>query len=138
MWIILMSLLLPAQPVQPDQVAMQGEWGCRLNIRDGQKQPEEVTETLFRDTKDDLVTISLYDRPLQSMKMKLNDKTNPKQIDLTMLDGPAKDKVALGIYELKEGELKLCTAQPGQPRPTALESKEGSGHSLTVWKQNKK
>jgi uncharacterized protein (TIGR03067 family) len=141
MWIALISLLMPmAQPSEkhPDYAAMQGEWGCTLNIRGGQKQPEEVVETLFRDVKDDHVTISLYDKPLQKGKFTLNPNATPKQIDVTALEGPTKDKVTQGIYELKDGVLRICSSPTGNPRPTMFESKEGSNHSLTEWKLNKK
>lgn len=141
MWIVLISLLFTSveQPAKhPDYQAMQGEWGCTLNIRAGQKQPVEVFETLFRDVKDDVVTISLFDKPLQKGKFTLNPNVTPKQIDVTALEGPAKDKVTLGIYELKDGVLRICSSPTGSPRPTTFESKEGSNLSLTEWKLNKK
>lgn len=129
---------IPDDAKHPDLQAMQGEWGCTLNVRDGQRQPDDVAETIFRDVKDDIVTISLFDKQLQKGKIKLDPTANPKHIDMTMLEGPAKDKVAPGIYELKDGVLKICSAQPGSPRPTSFESKQGSRLSLTEWKLNKK
>jgi RNA polymerase sigma factor (sigma-70 family) len=42
-----------------------------------------------------------------------------------------------GVYELDGDTLRLCLAPPGQPRATRLESREGSGHSLEVWKRVK-
>lgn len=140
MWIMLIALVMPnyEDPKHPDLVAMQGEWGCTLNIRDGQRQPDEVAETIFRDVKDDILIISLFDKQLQKGKIKLDPTTTPKQIDVTMLEGPAKDKVSAGIYELKDGVLKICSAPAGQPRPTTFESKPGSGLSVTEWKRNKK
>ena len=140
MWIMLIALLFQAKDEgkHPDLVAMQGEWGCTLNIRDGQRQPDDVAETIFRDVKDDIVIISLFDKPLQKGKIKLDPTTSPKQIDMTMLEGPAKDAVSSGIYEIKDGVMKICSAPPGQPRPTVFESKTGSRVSLTEWKRNKK
>jgi uncharacterized protein (TIGR03067 family) len=142
MWIALICLLMPmpqSSEKHPDLIAMQGEWGCTLNIRGGQKQPEEVTETLFRDIKDDVVIISVFEKPVQKGKFTLNPNVTPKQIDVTMLEGPAKDKVAMGIYELKDGVLKICSAPAGSgQRPATFESKAGSNISLTEWKLNKK
>lgn len=140
MWCLLISLMLPVadEPKHADLVAMQGEWGCTLNIRNGQRQPDDVAETLFRDVKDDVVTVSLFDKPLQKSRIKLNPQASPKEMDVTMLDGPAKDKVSAAIYEFKDGQLYICVAPPGQPRPTSFESKPGSNTSLTVWKLNKK
>ncbi|MFT3879122.1 MAG: TIGR03067 domain-containing protein [Gemmatales bacterium] len=141
MWMAMICLLIPVMDdnkKHPDFVAMQGEWGCTLNIRAGQRQPDETVETLFRDVKDDLVTISLFDKPLQKGKFTINPNVTPRQIDVTMLEGPAKDKISQGIYELKDGVFRICSSPPGNPRPTTFESKAGSNLSLTEWKLNKK
>jgi uncharacterized protein (TIGR03067 family) len=42
-----------------------------------------------------------------------------------------------GVYELDGDTLRLCLAPPGKKRATKLESKEGSGLSLEVWKRVK-
>jgi uncharacterized protein (TIGR03067 family) len=42
-----------------------------------------------------------------------------------------------GVYELDGDTLRMCLAPPGKKRATKLESKEGSGFSLEVWKRVK-
>jgi uncharacterized protein (TIGR03067 family) len=42
-----------------------------------------------------------------------------------------------GVYELDGDTLRMCLAPPGKKRATKLESKEGSGLSLEVWKRVK-
>jgi RNA polymerase sigma factor (sigma-70 family) len=42
-----------------------------------------------------------------------------------------------GVYKLDGDTLRMCLAPPGKPRATKLESKEGSGLSLEVWKRVK-
>jgi RNA polymerase sigma factor (sigma-70 family) len=42
-----------------------------------------------------------------------------------------------GVYELNGDTLRMCLAPPGKKRATRLESREGSGHSLEVWKRVK-
>jgi uncharacterized protein (TIGR03067 family) len=42
-----------------------------------------------------------------------------------------------GIYELDGDTLRMCLAPPGKKRATKLESREGSGLSLEVWKRVK-
>lgn len=141
MWIALISLILPMvddQKKLPDYLAMQGEWGCTQMIRDGVKMPEDVAESRFRDVKDDTVAVSVYEKVVQTGKFKLNPSVTPRQIDVTILDGPAKDKVIPGIYEFKGDELFIIAAQPGKDRPATFECKEGSGLTLSVWKKMKK
>lgn len=141
MWITLICLLMPmlqSSEKHPDFIAMQGEWGCTQMIRDGVKLPEEVSETRFRDVKDDTVTMSVFEKVIQTGKFKLNPNVTPKQIDVTIGDGPNKDKVVTGIYEFKGDELIINAAQPGKDRPASFDCKEGSGLSLTIWKKNKK
>ena len=44
----------------------------------------------------------------------------------------------LGIYELKDDELKICFAKGGGERPTEFLSKAGTEQSLVVLKREKK
>lgn len=137
MWLLCTTLLI-TQSSQTDLDRLQGEWSCTLQVRAGQKQPEEVVETLFRTVEKDTMIVSLFDKPLQKLKFKVNEKTTPKEIDVEFLDGPNKGKVALGIYEVKDDEFKICNSNPGQPRPTAFESKEGTATAYSIWKKSRK
>ena len=60
----------------------------------------------------------------------------PKQIDSTPDKMPGKP--LLGIYEIEGNRIKVCNAGPGKDRPTAFESKKGSGHTLVIWEREKK
>src|SRR5262249_45608483 len=65
---------------------------------------------------------------------KIDTAKEPKQIDLTPDDDP--DKKIVGIYSLKDDELKLCLTR-GAERPTEFESKEGSKRRFVVLKREK-
>jgi RNA polymerase sigma factor (sigma-70 family) len=68
---------------------------------------------------------------------KLDPSGQPKTFDLTGPDGGAKDTVP-GLYELDGDSLKMCVpTQPGQERPTTLESREGSATYLLIFKRKK-
>jgi RNA polymerase sigma factor (sigma-70 family) len=51
--------------------------------------------------------------------------------------GPDRQVPWTGVYELDGDTLRMCLAPPGKRRATKLESKEGSGLSLEVWKRVK-
>jgi uncharacterized protein (TIGR03067 family) len=137
MWLLLTTLLFTQTPLN-DQDKLQGEWSCTMQVRAGQKQPEEVVETLFRTVEKDTMVVSLFDKPLQKHKFKLNEKASPKEIDMEFLDGPNKGKIVLGIYELDGDSFKICNSNPDQPRPKEFDSKPGTATALSVWKKTKK
>jgi RNA polymerase sigma factor (sigma-70 family) len=67
---------------------------------------------------------------------KLDPSRKPKEIDLTPEDGEHKDKTISCVYELEGDSLGLCfPGQPGQERPTKLESKEGDSYMLMTYKR---
>ena len=55
--------------------------------------------------------------------VKLDAASNPKHADFTYLFGDNKERVSLGIYELKGDSLKLCIAEPGESRPARFDGK---------------
>ena len=66
---------------------------------------------------------------MSSMKAKPSStpKKTPKQLDLTATVGDNKDKLRLGIYEIKGDKMKFVLAAPEKERPTKFESVAGSG-----------
>jgi uncharacterized protein (TIGR03067 family) len=66
---------------------------------------------------------------------KVDPAQKPKALDIEIADGPEKGKAYLSIYEFKDGELRICHALPGNPRPKAFVSEAGSGQVLEVWKK---
>jgi uncharacterized protein (TIGR03067 family) len=71
------------------------------------------------------------DGKVEERTFKLILSSVPKGIDMTILER----HVSLGIYSLAGDELRLCTAEPGKPRPTAFQG--GPGISLVVLKREK-
>jgi RNA polymerase sigma factor (sigma-70 family) len=67
----------------------------------------------------------------------LDPTRDPKEIDITPLEGPAgkKGKTLLGIYLLEGDNLKVCVSTPGQKRPTQFGSKERRWELLYVLKR---
>lgn len=56
-----------------------------------------------------------------------------KSFELTVKDGEKKGFKRHGIYELKDGHLKLCYGPTEKPRPTRFESAPGSQYFLETW-----
>jgi uncharacterized protein (TIGR03067 family) len=92
---------------------------------------------LFRTVKGDRYTVSRYRKVAGKGTIKLDATKKPRTIDALPAVAAGNAGAILGIYEFDGNRLKLCFARPGMPRPTELRSKEGSGHTLTVWQREK-
>lgn len=49
----------------------------------------------------------------------------PRTIDIAIMTGPEKGKTVRGIYHRKGDRMRLCLADPGRPRPTTFELRDG-------------
>lgn len=70
------------------------------------------------------------------MKYKLNRKTFPVEIDIEIESGPAPEAKALGIMQMKDGELWFCYDPSGEKRPDSFESTAENGFFLFVLKKS--
>jgi uncharacterized protein (TIGR03067 family) len=117
-----------------DHKRLLGEWEYVEQIIDGKKVDQKGTWTFSGNQ-------ILYgpDAKVHAV-FKLDATKRPRTFDFDHVakDGKIVDKV-LGIYELEGDTLKLCVSIPGKSdaRPRAFESKEGSGHTLTVLRRVK-
>ena len=121
-----------------DLERLQGKWKFVERIIDGKKQTGKQLESTW--TFDGNRVIYHVDADLLAI-VTLNAKTNPKTFDF---DHESKDpkrvqKGRKGIYEIDGDILKICVVAEGKTkeRPTAFESKEGSGYALTILKRVK-
>jgi uncharacterized protein (TIGR03067 family) len=117
--------------VKKDRMQLEGTWAAVSAETEGVKGTEEFIKNFTLVFKEDMVT------GRHKAKYEIDPTKKPKTIDVTPSEGPEKDKTIEGIYELKENELKVCIAMPGKERPTAFESKPGSGTVLLVLKKEK-
>jgi uncharacterized protein (TIGR03067 family) len=88
-------------------------------------------------TKDGGYKTELGSQVLFDSTFNLDATKTPKQIDMIGTEGQLRGKVAQGIYALEGDVLTICYTMPGGARPTAFESKPGSGSTLVIWKRSK-
>jgi uncharacterized protein (TIGR03067 family) len=121
-----------------DLQQLQGEWRMQSLERNGKKLDDRLVRTYRRTVTDKkhIVTWAEQGVPLKlSTTLTLDPTQNPKAVDVLITDGPLNGKTRLGIYRI-DGDIEtVCLAQPGKPRPTSFDSKQGAIH---VWKRVKK
>ena len=105
-------------------------------IHDGQKLPDDDTQSLFRTMKGDQYTVFLFRKAIGKGTFKIDASKKPKTIDFQ--PAAAKAQPLLGIYEFDGDAWRICYANPGKERPTEFTPKEGTGYTLAVWEREKK
>lgn len=120
-----------------DLKRIEGDWAVVSMEVDGTKIPDEDAMAYFRSVKGDRYTMSRYRKVVGKGTIELDATTKLRAIDALPDGASGKGKSVLGIYEFDGNKLKLCFARPGTARPTEFRSKEGSGHTLTVWQREK-
>jgi uncharacterized protein (TIGR03067 family) len=124
------------EPAKKEYARFEGTWKFTSIEVEGMKAPEKA----FADARLILKGSDFTMKEAAGVTKgtyKVDVTKKPKQIDVTFTDGPEKDKMMVGIYELDGDTYKACMAMPGKDRPTAFESKPKSGHVLEILKRVK-
>ena len=112
-----------AQDKKTDQELIQGDWKV-VTVQVGGKDLRDQLPRKVVTFSGDKVTV------MGDAEYKLDPSKTPKQIDVTVGegpdDGPDQKGTHPGIYKLDGDKLVIHQAQPGQDRPTGFESKEGT------------
>jgi uncharacterized protein (TIGR03067 family) len=114
-----------------------GTWTLVSEVADGEERDADYLKKIKWIINEDGTWKVLEDGKVKYRgKLAVDPAKKPKTIDST-LAGDQEGTVVLSIYELKEDSLKHCFAV-GKDRPTAFESKSGSGYTNSVFKRANK
>lgn len=124
---LLTSFLVPQEdPIKSELAKLQGDW----QIISGTLPEDFMRKAVYTFREDRLTITAGQDRT--EMRLRLNPHRQPKEIDL--LKGERK---SLGIYDLKDDQLRLCCEVDGAAaRPHRFEVVTGT-EILLVLKRKK-
>ena len=120
------------------KTVLDGEWTVVQFERAGKGPPKELLDSLKVTIKDGVLEMR-DPRGGEPATFTLNAKKSPAEIDLRFKEGPKNDVIreAVGIYELKDDQLKLAWRKDGT-RPTEFKSIDKNRNSeLMVLKRKK-
>jgi len=135
------GLLTAAEPGDPKKVneeakAMEGTWELVSAELGGQKLPGEVTKTLTLVLAGEKYTVK-SPGPDDTGTVRLDPAKQPKELDVTGVEGPNKGKFFPAIYQLDGDSLKVCYDLDGKKRPTEFKSAPGTKQFLAVYTRKK-
>lgn len=134
----LASALAQGDAVKAEMHKLQGTW-VRVSVDVNGKKTEDGNRPAG-----EAVTLTIQGDKFGGETFTLDPTKSPKHIDVLSVDDKGRAITLPGIYELKDGELKVCFPFPfggkfdkiGQ-RPTEFGSKRGGNDVLEVYKRRK-
>lgn len=121
----------------PTVTKLQGDWGAVAIIRDGQQLPQMMLRTARRSMSQNEVQISVGGQTIIHASIKINESTDPIQVDYCSLGAASKGAIQLGLFKWDGAEACFCMGAPGAPRPDDLNAPAGSGRTFSQWRLKK-
>jgi len=124
-----------------DKKALKGKWEPVSSESGGNKDDESEYKQYRLVFEGDKFTIKKSGEDHMKGKVKLDTSKTPRQVDLEIEECPDPDnkgKSLLGIYEVKEDELKWCFVPPDRgDRPKEFTSQAGTSQIMVTLKREK-
>ena len=121
MFSFLLGVFAYAGGADQEMKKLNGTWIIVSSEMYGQKLPAEVFagfELILNDASYTLLNKGKADVG----KCRIDPSKNPKELDITGVEGPNKGKTMLCIYELKADTLTVCYDMAGKKRPTEFKT----------------
>ena len=113
----------PNELCPDDQKAIQGSWDVVEQLPDA--VPNVKYQSLvFKDGKLTFHAALGEQKTTVSCEFKLDPAKTPKHIDFTVTEREKKGNTYSGLYEFKDGQLKICYRGPGSTRPKDFSDKQ--------------
>jgi uncharacterized protein (TIGR03067 family) len=117
-----------------------GTWVVIGMEQNGMKVPAEALEklNLKLTLKGEDYTVTMAGKIVDKGTSKVDRQKRPNAAEIKSEEGPNKGKTILAIIEVAGDTMKACYDMDGKGRPTEFAAKEGSGHTLILYKREAK
>ncbi len=127
-----------AKPADDELKKFGGKWRVvRIANPRGEAPEDELKGMNWEITGNKIVGRDTADEKGKEGLFLIDPKKEPKQIDLTMPGGNG-PQVLPGVYEFKDGRLRISVAEPGGDRPTTFEVNPKTGGLIELEKNEPK
>lgn len=115
-----------------------GTWALAELTYDGSDYTKLKLKISFKANEGTIQGNDKVTNEYSKIKLKLDPAAKPPAVDITITDGSQTDAKMLGIYEFKDGELRMCAKVFGTDRPKEFAAPQGSGNVFIVLKRDGK
>ena len=115
---------------------LEGEWTMEEGVFSGAALEKSSVAWCRRSVRGNETRLTAGSQVMLHATFTIDPSAAPHAIDYVNLAGPNKGKAQAGIWDLKDGLLRICMAAPGKPRPADFLSTKGDGRSFTTWKRS--
>lgn len=116
---------------------LQGTWTAVKIVRDGQELPAMMLRAGLRVATKNEIRISFGGQTMIHALVRLDESTNPVQVDYLNIGGACNGTVQHGLLKWVGNEPCFCMAAPGQSRPYDFTCTRGSERTLSQWRLKK-
>ncbi|MGL6075645.1 MAG: TIGR03067 domain-containing protein [Fimbriiglobus sp.] len=124
------------KPEKLDPAKLLGDWKVTEGMRAGKKSDEKAMQGVVTIAKEKMTFKT--EQVTFVFGYKIDDKKDPIEIDLDLLEPVELKSSAKGIMKFVDGKLTLCYHPKDGPRPTKFESTEENGNYLFTHKKTEK
>jgi uncharacterized protein (TIGR03067 family) len=110
---------------------LQGEWRAIELESSGTAAPKEALKKTRLEINGDEMIWHSGGASERKSRISLNPGKSPKEIDITILEGPSKGTTFPGIYSLENGQLRLCYSHT-KDRPKEFKTERGQLRELVI------
>ena len=119
-----------------DLARIQGTWTMHALEVNGTDVPAAKLESALLTVKGDRYEVKVKDRVVQAFQLTLHPNKDPKELDMTALDGANKDKVHKAIYTFENELFVFCRGlNPEYERPNQFATWPGTSYFVVKWKK---